>query len=57
MALEWATSFGNEGEQCAEFPLLCNRRLGPLAVTVLPIPLEAVRKYLRERLAGEKIAR
>src|SRR5262245_21164123 len=26
-------------EQCAEFALLCNRGLGPLAVTVLPIPL------------------
>jgi hypothetical protein len=26
-------------EQCAEFPLLRNRGLGPLAVTVLPIPL------------------
>jgi hypothetical protein len=26
-------------EQCAEFPLLRNRRLGPLAVTVLPITL------------------
>jgi hypothetical protein len=24
-------------EQCAEFPLLRNRRLGPLAVAVLPI--------------------
>jgi hypothetical protein len=26
-------------EQCAEFPLLRNRGLGPLAVTVLAIPL------------------
>jgi hypothetical protein len=26
-------------QQCAEFPLLPNRGLGPLAVTVLPIPL------------------
>src|SRR5262249_61452932 len=26
-------------EECAEFPLLRNRRLGPLAVTVLPITL------------------
>jgi hypothetical protein len=26
-------------QQCAEFPLLRNRRLGPLAVTVLAIPL------------------
>jgi len=26
-------------QQCAEFPLLRNRGLGPLAVTVLPIPL------------------
>ena len=26
-------------QQCAEFALLCNRGLGPLAVTVLPIPL------------------
>jgi hypothetical protein len=25
--------------QCAEFPLLRNRALGPLAVTVLPVPL------------------
>ena len=25
-------------QQCAEFPLLRNRGLGPLAVTVLPIP-------------------
>jgi hypothetical protein len=26
-------------QQCAESPLLCNRGLGALAVTVLPIPL------------------
>ena len=26
-------------EQCAEFLLLCNRSLGPLTVTVLPIAL------------------
>jgi hypothetical protein len=26
-------------QQCAESPLLRNRGLGPLAVTVLPIPL------------------
>jgi hypothetical protein len=26
-------------QQCAEFPLLRNRGLGPLAVTVLPIPV------------------
>src|SRR5262249_62266426 len=26
-------------QQCAEFPLLRNRHLGPLAVTVLAIPL------------------
>jgi hypothetical protein len=26
-------------QQCAEFPLLCNRGLGPLTMTVLPIPL------------------
>jgi hypothetical protein len=26
-------------QQCAEFPLFRNRRLGPLAVTVLAIPL------------------
>ena len=26
-------------EQCAEFALFRNRGLGPLAVTVLPIPL------------------
>jgi hypothetical protein len=26
-------------QQCAEFPLLRNRGLGPLAVTVLPIPI------------------
>jgi hypothetical protein len=25
-------------QQCAEFPLLCNRGLGALAVTVLPVP-------------------
>ena len=25
-------------QQCAESPLLCNRDLGALAVTVLPIP-------------------
>jgi hypothetical protein len=26
-------------QQCVEFPLLRNRGLGPVAVTVLPIPL------------------
>ena len=26
-------------QQCAEFPLLRNRGLGPLGVTILPIPL------------------
>ena len=26
-------------QQCAEFPLLCNRSLGALAVAVLAIPL------------------
>ena len=26
-------------QQCAESPLLCNRGLGALAVTVLPIPI------------------
>jgi len=26
-------------QQCTEFPLLCNRGLGPFAVTVLPISL------------------
>jgi hypothetical protein len=26
-------------QQCAEFAVFCNRGLGPLAVTVLPVPL------------------
>ena len=29
-------------QQCAEFPLLCNRGLGPLAVMVLPIALAGI---------------
>jgi hypothetical protein len=30
---------GEHFQQCTEFPLLRNRDLGPLVVTVLPIPL------------------
>ena len=33
-------------EQCAEFALLCNRRLGALAMTVLSIPLPGGRSVL-----------
>ena len=29
-------------QQCAEFPPLRNRRLGPFAVTILPIPLAGI---------------
>jgi len=38
-------------EQCAEFPLLRNRGLGPLAVTVLA-SRTAVEPHLRASLAG-----
>jgi len=38
-------------QQCAEFPPLRNRGLGPLAVTVLPIRLPGGRRYrLRRRV-------
>jgi len=29
-------------QQCAEFPPLRNRRLGPFAVTILPIPIAGI---------------
>jgi hypothetical protein len=34
-----ASSEHEHFQQCTKFSLLCNRGLGPLAVTVLPIPL------------------
>jgi hypothetical protein len=40
-------------QQCAESPLLCNRGLGALAVTVLPIPF-ARRQRSRGRRAAEQ---
>ena len=39
-------------QQCTEFPLLRNRSLGPLAVTVLPIPPASV---LADPLSSQEV--
>jgi hypothetical protein len=39
-------------QQCAEFPLLRNRGLGPLPMTVLPIPLASV---LADPLSSQEV--
>ena len=43
-------------QQCAEFLPFRNRVLGPLAVTVLPVPLAEGRRYrLRRRATGASL--